>query len=262
VQDQNFTLIRTLEELSLNAWPCLQQILDDGWVLRFAEGYTKRANSVTPLYLDLGTENLTGNLTRNLTEKIKRCETVYSSWNLPSIFRLTDTAQWSILDQSLSEMGYTKQDTISVQVKSITNHNVFSGALDFALEHQLSTEWLDHFVHTDNLPLQHWNTLSTMLEIIPNTTCYGYLKDRHRLCSIGLGVLEKNYLGIFCLTTAQKQRRQGYATQLIAALTDWGRSQGATTVYLQVETSNQAGINLYNKLGFTEAYQYFYRIKS
>ena len=258
--DQNLTLIRTLEELSLNAWPCLQQILDDGWVLRFAEGYTKRANSVTPLYL--GTENLTGNLTGNLTEKIKCCETVYSSWNLPSIFRLTDTAQWSSLDQTLSEMGYTKQDTISVQVKSITNHNVFSGALDFTLEHQLSTEWLDHFVHTDNLPLQHWNTLSTMLEMIPNTTCYGYLKDRHRLCSIGLGVLERNYLGIFCLTTAQKQRRQGYATQLLAAMTDWGRSKGATTVYLQVKTSNQAGINLYNKLGFTEAYQYFYRIKS
>lgn len=250
--DQNLTLIRTLEELSLNAWPCLQQILDDGWVLRFAEGYTKRANSVTPLYL--GTENL--------TEKIKRCETVYSSWNLSSIFRLTDTAQWSILDQTLFEMGYTKQDTISVQVKSITNHNVFSGALDFTLEHQLSTEWLDHFVHAANLPLQHWNTLSTMLEMIPNTTSYGYLKDRHRLCSIGLGVLERNYLGIFCLTTAQKQRRQGYATQLMAALTDWGRRQGATKVYLQVETANQAGINLYNKLGFTEAYQYFYRIKS
>ena len=41
--------IQTIEELSLNALPCLQQILDDGWVLRLAEGYTKRANSVTPL---------------------------------------------------------------------------------------------------------------------------------------------------------------------------------------------------------------------
>jgi hypothetical protein len=87
MSEQNLTLIRTLEELSLNALPCLQQILDDGWVLRFAEGYTERANSVTPLYL--GTENLT----ENLTEKIKRCETVYRSWNLRSIFRLTDTAQ-------------------------------------------------------------------------------------------------------------------------------------------------------------------------
>lgn len=258
--EQNLTLIRTLEELSLNALPCLQQILDDGWVLRFAEGYTKRANSVTPLYS--GTEDLAGDLARNLTEKIDRCAAIYSSFNLPSIFRLIDKPQWSLLDQTLSQLGYTKQNAVSVQVKSITHHDVFSGALDLTMEDELSTQWLDHFVHATNLSLQHWNTLSTMLEMIPHKTCYGYLKDRHRFCSSGLGVLEKNYLGIFFLTTVEKQRRQGYATQLMAALTDWGRSQGATKVYLQVETANQPGIKLYNKLGFTEAYQYFYRIKS
>ncbi|NJK55561.1 MAG: GNAT family N-acetyltransferase [Pleurocapsa sp. SU_5_0] len=60
----------------------------------------------------------------------------------------------------------------------------------------------------------------------------------------------------------KNQRRRGYATQLMAAMTDWGRNRGATKVYLQVETANQPGINFYNKLGFTEAYQYFYRIKS
>jgi N-acetylglutamate synthase len=253
--EQNLTLIRTLEELSLNAWPCLQQILDDGWVLRFAEGYTKRANSVTALYS--ATEDSAG----DLKEKIDRCAAVYSNFNLPSIFRLIDKPQWSLLDRTLSQLGYTKQDVVSVQVKSIAHNNVFRGVLDLTLEDELSTEWLDHFVHATNLPFQHWNTLSMMLEMIPHKTCYGYLKDRHRFCSCGLGVLEKNYLGIFCLTTSQKQRRRGYATQLMAALTDWGRSQGATKIYLQVETANQPGMKLYNKLGFTEAYQYFYRIK-
>lgn len=253
--EQNLTLIRTLEELSLNAWPCLQQILDDGWVLRFAEGYTRRANSVTPLYS--GTEDLVG----DLKEKIDRCAAVYRSFNLPTIFRLIDRPQWSLLDRTLSQLGYTKQDVVSVQVKSIAHNHVFPGTLDLTLEDELSTEWLDHFVHATDLPFQHWNILSMMLEMIPHKTCYGYLKDRHRFCSCGLGVLEKNYLGIFCLTTPQKQRRRGYATQLMAALTDWGRSQGATKVYLQVETANQPGMKLYNKLGFTEVYQYFYRIK-
>lgn len=38
------------EELQMNALPSLQTILYDGWVLRFAKGYTNRANSVNPIY--------------------------------------------------------------------------------------------------------------------------------------------------------------------------------------------------------------------
>lgn len=42
--------IITIAEISLNAWCSLQQNLDDGWILRFADGYTKRVNSVNPIY--------------------------------------------------------------------------------------------------------------------------------------------------------------------------------------------------------------------
>ena len=130
-----------------------------------------------------------------------------------------------------------------------------------AIEEELSTEWLDRYVHAAAVPFQHWDTMSTMLEIIPNPTCYAMLKHRDRFASCGLGVLERNYLGIFFFVTDRQQRRRGYGSQLISAMADWGRSNSATQVYLQVETANQAGINLYDKLGFTEIYQYFYRLK-
>ena len=34
-----------IEELTLNAWPSLRSLLFDGWVLNFADGYTRRAYS-------------------------------------------------------------------------------------------------------------------------------------------------------------------------------------------------------------------------
>ncbi|MDB5085123.1 MAG: family N-acetyltransferase, partial [Bacilli bacterium] len=37
---------KMIEELTLNNWQPLQTMLYDGWLLRFAGGYTKRANSV------------------------------------------------------------------------------------------------------------------------------------------------------------------------------------------------------------------------
>ena len=38
--------IKVLEEVMLNALPSLNTMYYDGWNLRFAEGYTNRANSV------------------------------------------------------------------------------------------------------------------------------------------------------------------------------------------------------------------------
>lgn len=241
--------IKTLEELSLNALPCLQQILYDGWILRFAEGYTKRANSVTPLYPG----------SQDITQKIERCEKIYHRFKLKPIFRLTNTAQH--LDRALEQLGYLKQDSVSVQAIDITDSDVSNNDLFPTIAYELSQEWLDHYVHAVNLPIQHWNTLATMLEIIPNPTCYAWLKDRQRFCSCGLGVLENNHLGLFFVATANKQRGKGYAFQLISAMLDWGKNNGAAKAYVQVETNNQSAINLYNKLGFTEVYQYFYRIK-
>ena len=249
--EKNLDQIRTIEEISLNALPCLQQILYDGWVLRFAEGYTKRANSIAPLYPS----------SQDLSHKIRRCEEIYRRFQLQPIFRLTNTSESEALDRTLEQLGYLKQDSVSVRVKNISDNDTSNNSLFPTIAYELSEEWLDHYVHAIDLPIQHWNTLSTMLELIPNPTCYGWLKDRHRFCSCGLGVLEQGYLGLFFITTAKKQRSKGYATQLISALLDWGKHNGARLAYIQVETDNQAGINLYNKLGFAEVYQYFYRIK-
>ena len=41
------TLIKTIEDLSLNAWPSHQIELYDGWILRFSYFYTHRTNSVS-----------------------------------------------------------------------------------------------------------------------------------------------------------------------------------------------------------------------
>ena len=72
-------MIRKIEELSMNAWPSLQTKLYDGWVLRFSDGYTRRANSVNPIYESKIV----------LDEKIDFCEKEYEQRNLPTLFKLT-----------------------------------------------------------------------------------------------------------------------------------------------------------------------------
>ena len=241
--------LRTIEERSLNAWPCLQQILDDGWILRFADGYTKRANSVNPIYP--GTENL--------ENKIKRCEQIYWRKNLNPIFRLTPLADPK-LDQLLKNAGYHKQDLVSVQTKDLNNWQP-DAISPINISTELSQEWLDHFVHMNQLPLVNWGTLTDMLQSIASETCFALLIKNSKVVSCGLGVLDNSYLGLFEIITAKRQRRKGYAQKLISGILNWGKSKGAIHAYLQVQITNQAAGNLYAKLGFQELYQYFYRIK-
>src|SRR5579883_2829124 len=67
-----------VEETCLNAWPALQQVLFDGWVLRFSRGLSRRANSANPL---AGARGATEPL-------IAGCEALFRRHRLPTIFRL------------------------------------------------------------------------------------------------------------------------------------------------------------------------------
>jgi hypothetical protein len=89
-------LPRRLEEVAMNAWPALQQMLFDSWIVRFAQGYTKRANFVNPLFeshLDV-------------VGKIAACERLFAAKDLPTVFRLTPFVLPPQLDEVLAQRSY------------------------------------------------------------------------------------------------------------------------------------------------------------
>ena len=101
-----------IEELSMNAWPSLQTKLYDGWVLRFANGYTKRANSVNPIC----------NSSLSLQIKMEHCEIEYSNANLPVVYKLTSESRPKFLDEELDKRGYIQIDETSVRLLRMANY--------------------------------------------------------------------------------------------------------------------------------------------
>jgi N-acetylglutamate synthase len=62
--------------------------------------------------------------------------------------------------------------------------------------------------------------------------------------------VDGDWLGLHGLVVEPGHRRQGHAGALVAELLEWGAERGATTVWLHVETDNQAALALYGGLGF------------
>jgi RimJ/RimL family protein N-acetyltransferase len=85
------------------------------------------------------------------------------------------------------------------------------------------------------------------------------LKISEQNAAVGLGVVERGWIGLFSIDTGAAFRKRGAATAIIRALMKWGQTFGATQTYLQVVPQNAAAMNLYSKLGFKKLYHYHYR---
>jgi N-acetylglutamate synthase len=243
--------IRFLEELSLTALPALQTAYYDGWILRFAGGHTRRANSVSPVYPS----------TLNPDDKIKHCENFYRAYHLPSVFKLTPMCYPSDLDQRLAFHSYKEYTGASVQECDLTP--VDEGATDtITIQPEISEAWLAAYFRLNGNPEQHLAVMRQILtSMTPEKCCAALYRGTH-MVAVGLGVLDLGYVGLFDIVTDAAYRRQGLGEQLVRGLLGWGKGNGAEHAYLQVRPDNDPALALYEKLGFSEVYQYWYRTKT
>jgi len=237
------------EELSMNAHPALKTQLYDGWVLRFSNGYTNRANSVNPLYQ--------GSIP--IREKVAVCEEKYMREDLPAVFKLTDASPAAI-DVYLDTQGYEK----------VTPTNLFT--LD-ALPLQQDTgktviftpidsSWREHYFRLNGLiDVQKMQTASAMMDSIQNTAICAHIEADGHTIACGLCVVERGYAGLYDIVVDSEHRRKGFGYDLCRALLAEAGKHGAKSAYLQVVAANAPAVALYKKLGYQHNYQYWYRVK-
>ena len=243
-------MIRVVEELSMNAWPALQTMLYDGWVLRFADGYTRRANSINPIYPS--SEDVHG--------KIQTCERLYRDRGLNVVFKVTSAVYPEALDDVLAGLGYAVDAQTSVQIADLGSMDKLP-AQEATLAESLSGAWLAAFCEMSGIPERRKPVLRQMLHSIAPATCFASIRHGDQVIACGLGVLQAGFVGLFDIVTHSESRRQGHGTQLVLSILAWARQRGARTAYLQVMLNNAPALRLYSKLGFAEVYQYWYRVK-
>lgn len=250
----------------MNAWPATHQMLIDGWLIRLSNGYTKRANCVVPLY-----QPTTGGSPHSATtpeqqlDKIRYCENLYAREQLKTVFRLTSLAPNATLDHTLADRGYQLLDATRVQVANLRTTTEAANSLPQpAIEFQLvaAPEWLRAYSRLAEMPAAASELHANLIRSIRPDCAFALLTDHGEPVSCGLGVVEHDLLGLFDVITSRARRSQGLGKRMLTQLLQWGAQQGAEQAYLQVVADNSPALALYDQLGFSDLYRYWYRQSS
>ncbi len=251
--------IADLERISMTMWNAAEELPYDGWILRFAGGYSGRANSVQTY----------GVSCLPLEEKVAYCEAIYAERQIPILFKLTDATHPPNLDHFLRECGYVLRNTTSIQLLDITDKpflidGAFRALVGNAENGIFSADisaWMDYAQQIKQFSAKDDASHRTILSYLKLPTAYGIVHDpTGKVVAVGICVYDPQakLCGIFDIGVHPDYRRNGYGRIMTTSLIAWGKSQGATTVYLQVDLSNEKALPLYASLGFKEFYRYWY----
>jgi GNAT superfamily N-acetyltransferase len=233
-----------VEETCLNAWPALREVLLDGWVLRFSEGLTRRANSANPLrpvaHADL-----------------RACETLYRRLGLPTIFRVVSLIDPAI-DERLAETGYTGEGESCVLYAPIEDIGA-SRDPDVRLLDQPTAEWFSAMATLQNHSSGQASTYRRIVGQLAIPAAFAALSDEEGTVALAYGALHNGLLCYESVITDRRRRRQGWGRRIVYTLTAWARDQGVVGACLEVEAHNAPARALYDAIGLkTELYRYHY----
>ncbi|HEX2590232.1 MAG TPA: GNAT family N-acetyltransferase [Rhizomicrobium sp.] len=244
-------LLTLAEEAGLNAWPALQEIHYDGWLIRLGEGGTRRTNSV----------NVIGSSTRALDEKIAHCETIYAAHKKPSYFRIRSNAPPD-LEAALDARGYLPEaDTLTIFMDYGATPPPHDALPEVELLTTPSQEWLDAHTTLSHLPADEGAVLNKMAKKIAVPAAFGAVRGASgEIASLAYTAVHDGLATLNWVVTGPQYRRQGLSRTVLAALLQWSQTQGAQGCCLQVLSDNHSAIALYKSFGFdTELYRYHYR---
>jgi N-acetylglutamate synthase len=237
-----------VEETCLNTWPALRQVLLNGWVLRFGEGLTRRANSANPLR---GPRETGGGL-------IAACEALYRRRQLPTIFRLPSIIE-DDLDRHLDAAGYGRAGESCVRFGELTAMEAANDP-DVRLLSRPTREWFAAMGALQNHTPEQRRTYRRIVGSIAVPAAFAALAIDGEFVALAYGAIHDRLLCYESVITNPRRQRRGYARRVIAGLAAWAKDQGAEGACLEVEVGNTGALALYDVVGLkTELYRYHYR---
>ncbi|MET9248328.1 GNAT family N-acetyltransferase [Nonomuraea sp. NPDC003709] len=237
------------------AWPAYEQRVHDGWVLRYAGGVTKRANSVLPL-----------DEPADLDGAIEAAEAFYGERGVRCVFSLGPNATPG-LDEELERRGYELVDPTVIMAGSPAGP---PPPYQVRIEDRPWQGWLETWWAVDGRYGTGFEEAERICTGVP--AWYAAFEEDGVALAVGRAVpqagtygvpgdeasSQSDTLGIYCMATLPQARRRGLARAVIRALV---RHADAKSAYLVTTAPNLAAQALYRGEGLEIVDRYHYRVR-
>lgn len=243
--------IRFLENIAANGFVGLEEIVYDGWELRFTHGFTGRANSV----------QIREDSTIELSQKVDFCEKAYAEHDLPCMFKLTD-ADGELLSL-LENRGYKKVKPTDVMTLALNDTNTDYEIQDDVYFNTAPDGWFELYFEFENMQDEMKRELTRKIHAkVPVDQVYIRVMYKEKTAAVASLAIENGYSLLHNVVVDPNLRGMGLGRKLCQAAIAKSKECGASHIYLQVMQNNPVALNLYKKLGFEKQYIYYYVVKA
>lgn len=249
--------VRRLEAVAALGWPAPDTSRLGDWLLRAAEGWTGRGNSVLPL----------GDPGRPLAQALMQVRQWYAERGLPPRFQLP-LPLCDQLDQALAADRWQAYNPTLVMVAPIDRVVAAAGRptdlRPVTLAATPDPAWLAayHYRGGAELPPVAVRIMTAAAAPIFGTVTIGDAVAGIARAVVDLDTAGVSWCGITAVETGPEFRRRGIGRDLVRAVVRWAADRGAELIYLQVMETNAAALAMYGRLGFVTSHRYHYRIPS
>ncbi|MFG2193032.1 GNAT family N-acetyltransferase [Streptomyces sp. NPDC048639] len=240
-----------LDRVAARGWPAVESVRLGDWELRWAGGFTRRANSV----LAIGDPGLP------LDRALGEITAWYAERGRPAYVQVSTGASGAQeqLAAELAARGWTRE--VSALIRTAALAPLADAAADtgeegarVVLTREIDEAWLSRYRRFEETADEVLKVLgggpSVWFATVPGA------EDGAPPAAIGRCVVDGRWAGFAAIEVAPEQRRRGLATAVMAALARTALEEGASAAYLQVESDNGAAGTLYDGMGFTTHHQY------
>lgn len=241
-------LVAACETRIVNAWPAPTTLLVDDWVVRFANGYSGRANSASSLREGGDMDEAT----------LAFVEDLYRQAGLPPRIRFTPLVAESAR-RRFAARGY-RVETASFGMVAALDPGLHPPVPGIVATARADEAWIDGVCSHQTGPKRNRDHLSAIVSGVRLPAAFATLMHEGRPAAYAMSVAERGMAEIGAVIVDEALRGKGLGKRLVLGLMGWAAAQGCTQAYLQVDQSNDLAFEMYRRLGFRTVYAYETRI--